>query len=83
MISKSKFMTKVNPNCENETKSYIFDGSYSNLTSFFISKMMEKSSKGKAFFIYFRYVNVIGNWAHLPRKNSKPGAKITRIFRLS
>ena len=47
MISKSKFMTKVNPNCENETKSYIFDGPYSNLTSFFISKMTETVPKEK------------------------------------
>ena len=28
-------------------------------------------------------VNVNGNWAYLAEKTSKPGAKITTIFRLS
>ena len=36
------FMTKVNPNNENETKLDILHGLYSNLTSFFISRKILK-----------------------------------------
>ena len=34
-------------------------------------------------FVEFPSVNVKGNWAHLVEQNSRPGAKITTIFRVS
>ena len=43
-------MTEVNPNNENETKSDIFHGTYSNLTSFFIGRQKLK------------YFNGVFNW---------------------
>ena len=40
-------------------------------------------SGGKMSFVKFLSVNVKGNWTHLAEKNSRPRAKITKIFRLS
>ena len=41
------------------------------------------SSRGEMPLIQFHSVNVEGIWAHLAEKNSRAGAKITTIFRLS
>ena len=43
--------------------------------------MNDNSSEGKTSFVKFHSINVKGNWTHLAEKNSRPGAKITAIFR--
>ena len=48
-----------------------------------ISKMNDNSSEWKISFVYFHSINVKGNWTHLTEQNSRPGAKITTIFKLS
>ena len=48
-----------------------------------ISKMNDNSSEGKIFFVYFHSVNVRENCTHQAEKNSRPGAQITTILRLS
>ena len=45
--------------------------------------MSDDGSRGKMYFIYFHSINVKGNWTHLPEKNSRAGARINAIFRLS
>ena len=45
--------------------------------------MSGNSLRETAYFIYFHSVNVKENWTHLAQKNSQPGAKINKIFRLS
>ena len=45
--------------------------------------MSDNISRGKMYFIYFHSVNVKGNWTNLTLKNSRPGAWINVIFRIS
>ena len=48
--------------------------------------MNDNSSGSKTSFIEFyfvHFVHVKRNWAHLAEKNSRPGARIPTIFRLS
>ena len=45
--------------------------------------MNDKSSQGKYPSFNFFCKNVKGNSTHLTQKNSRPGAKINTIFRLS
>ena len=44
--------------------------------------MNYNSSQVKMTVVWFYFVNVKGNWAHLAGKNLRPGAKITTMFRL-
>ena len=45
--------------------------------------MNDNVSGGKMAIIWFDSANVIGNWSHLAEKNSRAGAKIVTVFRLS
>ena len=45
--------------------------------------MNGKSSSGEMSFIQFHFINVKGHWVYLAEKNTRPGAKIITIFRLS
>ena len=45
--------------------------------------MKDYSTEGKISFAEVHSVDVIGDWVHLAGKNSRPGAKINKIFRLS
>ena len=49
----------------------------------FNSKTKDYSTEGKISFAEVHSVDVIGDWVHLAEKNSRPGAKINKIFRLS
>ena len=49
----------------------------------FISKMNGNSSRGKMSFVLFHLVNVKGNCTHLAKKNSRQGAKILAMYKLS
>ena len=44
---------------------------------------MINSSEVKMSFVEFHSLNVKENWAHLAEKDSRPGAKIAAIFRVS
>ena len=45
--------------------------------------MNDSSSEGKNALRLIHFINVIGNWTRLAKKNFRPGAKIATIFRLS
>ena len=45
--------------------------------------MKDNSTEGKTSFAEVHSVDVIGHRVHLAEKNSRPGAKINKIFRLS
>ena len=45
--------------------------------------MSDNSSREKMYFIKFHIVNVKRNVTHLAQKNSRSGARINTIFRLS
>ena len=45
--------------------------------------MSDNSSRGKMHSIQFHSVNVKKHCTHLAQKNSRPGARINTIFRLS
>ena len=55
----------------------------STLFKWLLKWMNDNNFEGKMSFVLFHSINVKGTWAHLPKKNSWPGAKITVIFRLS
>ena len=42
--------------------------------------MNDNTSRGKMSTVYFQYINVKGNWAHLVQKNSRPGSKVITKF---
>ena len=45
--------------------------------------MSDNSSQRKMYFIWFHSVNVKRNLTHLAHKNSRPGASMNTVFRLS
>ena len=45
--------------------------------------MKDNSTEGKISFAEVHFLDVVGGWVHLAEKNSRPGAKINKIFRLS
>ena len=48
-----------------------------------ISKMNDNSSGRKTSFTLFNFLNIKGSCTYLAEKNSRSGAKISTIFRLS